>query len=90
MTALTEAEIIIYSILEVDVNAESTSKPDEIDKSDEDKTNSHKTGLIFIGIGIALLVIGAIVIIVISKAENRGHVNEGKLFGNAQEILYFV
>ena len=82
--SLIKAQIIICSILGNVVSADLTPK------TDESKANSLRTGLIFFGIGIAFLVIGVIVLIVIRKAGNGGHVEKGKLFGNTQEILYFV
>ena len=87
---MNKAEIIIYSILGIHVNIDSTPKTDQIDQSEEGKTSSHTTGLTFFGVGIALLVIGAIVLIVISKAGKGGRVKKGKMSGNTQEILYFV
>ena len=87
---MTHVKILVFSVVEIDVNTVSTPKTDATDQSEESKVNLHTTGLIFFGIGMALLVIGVMVLIVIRKAGNGGNIGKGKLSGNTQEILYFV
>ena len=87
---MTKAKILVYSIVEIDVNTGSTPKTDATDQSEESKINLHTTGLIFFGIGMALLVVGVIVLIVIRKAGNGGNIGKSELSGNTQKILYFV